>query len=47
MEPAARVAFKTVIAVLPRLSSVKQIHFVLLHDADVRVHEGILEGLIG
>ena len=47
MEPAARVAFKTVIAVLPRLSSVQHIRFVLFHEADARVHEGVLENLIG
>ena len=45
MEPATRVAFKTVIDVLPRLSSVKHIRFVLFHDADVRVHERILKTL--
>jgi len=47
MEPAAQVAFKTVIDVLPRLSSVKYVRFVLFHHADVRVHEGVLENLIG
>lgn len=47
MEPATRVAFKTVIDVLPRLSSVKHIRFVLFHDADVRVHESVLENLMG
>ncbi|MDZ7860375.1 MAG: macro domain-containing protein [Candidatus Krumholzibacteriota bacterium] len=47
MEPAARVAFETVISVLPRLSSVQHIRFVLFHDADVRVHEGVLEDLTG
>ncbi len=47
MEPAARVAFSTVIAVSSRLSSVQHIRFVLFHDADVRVHEGVLENLTG
>ncbi len=47
MEPAARVAFRTVTAVLPRLSSVKHIRFVLFHDADVDVHESVLEDLTG
>ncbi len=47
MEPAARVAFKTVISVLPRLSSLKHIRFVLFHDADVRVHEKVLKDLTG
>jgi O-acetyl-ADP-ribose deacetylase len=46
MEPAARVAFKTLIEMLPRLSSVKHIRFVLFHDADVRVHESVLENLM-
>jgi len=47
MEPASQVALKTVIDILPGLSSVKHIRFVLFHDADVRVHEGVLENLIG
>ncbi|MFO7951026.1 MAG: macro domain-containing protein [Candidatus Fermentibacteraceae bacterium] len=47
MEPAARVAFKTVIDALPRLSSVKHIRFVLFRDADVLVHEGVIEELVG
>ncbi len=46
MEPAARGAFKTVIDVLPRLSSVKHIRFVLFQTADVRVHERVLKILI-
>ncbi len=41
LEPAARVAFKTVFAVLPSLSSVKHIRFVLFHDKDLIVHECI------
>ncbi|MFO7908310.1 MAG: macro domain-containing protein [Pirellulaceae bacterium] len=47
MEPAARVAFKTVIDVLPRLSSVKHIRFVLFREADARVHERVFKTLIG
>ncbi len=45
-EPAAKVAFKTIIDELPRLSSVKHIRFVLFRDADVRVHEGVLQTLL-
>lgn len=47
MESAARVAFKTVIDVLPRLSSVKYIRFVPFQAADLRVHERVLKTLIG
>ncbi len=47
MEPAARVAFETVIHRLPRLSSVKHIRFVLYHRADLRVHERVLKALVG
>jgi O-acetyl-ADP-ribose deacetylase len=45
MEPAARIAFTTVLDELPRLSSVKLVRFVLFHDADLRLHERVLEGL--
>jgi O-acetyl-ADP-ribose deacetylase len=45
MGPAARVAFITVFDSLPRLSSVKLIRFVLFRDADLRLHERILEEL--
>ncbi|WP_339804194.1 macro domain-containing protein [uncultured Marinobacter sp.] len=47
MEPAARVAFRTVIDMLPRLSSVKRIRFTLFNDADVRVHERVIDELSG
>ena len=47
MEPAARVAFKAVIDVVPQLSSVKHIRFVLFRAADLRVHERVLKTLIG
>lgn len=46
MEPAARVAFKTIVDLIPRLSSVKHIRFVLFQEADVRVYEVAL-GLTG
>lgn len=47
MEPAARVAFKTVIDMLPRLSSVKYIRFILFNDVDLLVHEEVIEDLVG
>jgi O-acetyl-ADP-ribose deacetylase len=43
MEPAARIAFKTVLSELPRNSSVKHIRFVLFSDDDRRLHERILK----
>ncbi|MBE0500876.1 MAG: macro domain-containing protein [Desulfuromonadales bacterium] len=46
MESAVRVAFKTIIGVLPRLSSVKYVRFVLFHHADVRVCEDVLVDLM-
>jgi O-acetyl-ADP-ribose deacetylase len=45
MEAAARVAFTTVLDELPRLSAVKLIRFVLFQDADLRLHERVLEAL--
>jgi O-acetyl-ADP-ribose deacetylase len=45
MEPAAKVAFTTVLDELPRLSSVELIRFVLFRDADLRLHERVLEEL--
>ncbi|MFO8051403.1 MAG: macro domain-containing protein [Thermoplasmatota archaeon] len=47
MESAARAALNTVIDLLPRLSSVKHIRFVLFQKADVRVHERVLKEIIG
>lgn len=46
LELAAEVAFKTINAILPRLSSVKHTRFVLFHGADVRIYENVL-GSIG
>ncbi len=46
MEPAAKVAFTTVLDELPRLLSVKLIRFVLFRDADLRLHERVLEELM-
>ena len=45
MEPAARVAFATVLDELPRLSSVKLVRFVLFQDADLHLHARVLEEL--
>lgn len=46
MEAAARVTAKTLIDMLPRLSTVKHIRFVLFNDVDVGVHESVLENLM-
>lgn len=45
MEPAARIAFETIIGELPRISPVKHIRFVLYSDDDRRLHERILKEL--
>lgn len=45
MEPAARVAFGTILDKLPGLSSVKRVRFVLFDAADHRLHARILEEL--
>lgn len=45
MEPAARVAFKTVFEALPRLRSVQHIRFVLFHNADQRLHARVFQEL--
>lgn len=42
MEPATRVALKTVLDEVPRLSSVKHIRFVLFSAADEQVHAEVL-----
>lgn len=46
LEAATQVAFKTVLEMLPQLSSVKHIRFVLFQEADARVHEEVLERLL-
>lgn len=46
MEPAARVAFRTVIKTLPRLSAVNLVRFVLYHEDDLQIHQRVLEGLL-
>ncbi|MEX2481436.1 MAG: macro domain-containing protein [Gammaproteobacteria bacterium] len=45
MEPAARIALKTIIDELPRLSSVRHIRFVLVDAADLRLHTEVLHEL--
>lgn len=45
MEPAAQVAFRTVLTELPRLSCVQHIRFVLFNETDQRVHDAVLETL--
>lgn len=45
MEPAARVAFKTILDELPGLSAVTHIRFVLFSAADQRLHARVLEAL--
>jgi O-acetyl-ADP-ribose deacetylase len=42
-EPAARVAFKTVLETIPQLSLVSHIRFVLFSEADLRLHARVLE----
>lgn len=39
LESAARVACEAIVGVVPRLTRVKQIRFVLLHESDVKIHE--------
>jgi O-acetyl-ADP-ribose deacetylase len=47
MEPAARVAFTTILEELPTLSAVKRIRFVLFSEADRRTHLRILREVAG
>ncbi len=42
IEPAARVALKTVLETIPQLSSVKHIRIVLFSEADQRLHARVL-----
>lgn len=46
-EPAARIALKTILNELPRLSSVKHICIVLFNEADQQLHAQVLEEFIG
>ncbi|MBA4144018.1 MAG: macro domain-containing protein [Nitrosospira sp.] len=45
LEPAARIALKTILDEVPRLSSVRHIRFVLFGAADQRLHAQVLEEL--
>ncbi|WP_347258705.1 macro domain-containing protein [Methylocaldum sp.] len=45
MEPAARIAFKTIIEEAPKLLSVKHIRFVLFHEKDQQLHTSVLEAV--
>ncbi len=45
MEPAARIAFTTILDEVPKLSSVKHIRFVLFRAADRQVHAQVLQAL--
>ncbi|MFP4395133.1 MAG: macro domain-containing protein [Anaerolineales bacterium] len=45
VEPAARVAFQAVLDMLPQLSSVAHIRFVLFSPSDLRIHEQALDEL--
>ncbi len=45
VEPAARIAFATVLEELPALSSLDRIRFVLYSPADLRIHETVLREL--
>lgn len=47
MEPAARVALKTILDEVPRLTSVGHIRLVLFDAADEQIHAGVLDELIG
>lgn len=45
MEAAARVAFETVLDVMPKLSTVTHIRFVLYSAADLKTHRNVLAEL--
>lgn len=47
MEPAARVAFQTILEEMDGLSSVKHIRFVLFNEADRDLHDRILQQVAG
>ncbi|MCL7423253.1 MAG: macro domain-containing protein [Methylobacter sp.] len=47
MEPAARIALKTILNELPGLSSVKFIRIVLFHARDLHLHASILQEIAG
>ena len=43
MEEAARVAFTTIIQMIPKLKFVRHIRFVLYNDQDLKTHEKVLK----
>jgi O-acetyl-ADP-ribose deacetylase (regulator of RNase III) len=43
---AARVAFRTILELLPSLKSVKKVRFVLYSEADLEIHERVLSQLL-
>jgi O-acetyl-ADP-ribose deacetylase (regulator of RNase III) len=47
LEPAARIAMQTVLDRAPHLSSVSRIRFVLFDDETRKVHEAVLQDLVG
>jgi O-acetyl-ADP-ribose deacetylase (regulator of RNase III) len=47
IEPAARIAFTTIAAVLPQLVSVRRIRFVLFSAADAELHQRVLQSTQG
>ncbi|MBD8488410.1 macro domain-containing protein [Echinicola sp. CAU 1574] len=46
VEEAAKVAFSSIMAILPELKSIRKIYFVLFGDNDFRIHEEELKRLI-
>ena len=47
MEDAAEIAFRTIMEMIPKLSHVKRIRFVLHSDNDLRIHEKVLKDVLG
>lgn len=45
LEPAAEIAFRTIVETLPALSNVRHIRFVLFSDGDLEAHARLLEAL--
>ncbi|MFA7453810.1 MAG: macro domain-containing protein [Desulfobulbaceae bacterium] len=46
-EPAARIAFRTILAELPALTAVRRIRFVLFNESDLKTHQRVLEETAG
>lgn len=47
MEHAAEIAFRTIMEMIPELSHVKRIRFVLYRDNNLRIHEKVLKNVLG